>query len=266
MSLVRAGLIVRALRRNQGLRQADLASRVGLTQQTVSRIERGWFGALSVDDYRRVVEALGARVDLAPRWRGPKLDQLLDERHSSIQNSVACELARRGWVTRTEVTFSHYGERGSIDTLGWRPDVHALLVLETKSELVSLEETLRTLDMKVRLAPRIVAPELGWVADPARVGAILVLPHGSTSRGVVDRHAALLDSALPGRTVDARRWLARPGASLRAIWFVRITPQESGKSKSRPPDRIRVASSGGSGPKSRSDLRGGRNVTRAGVS
>jgi transcriptional regulator with XRE-family HTH domain len=237
MSLVRAGLVVRALRRRKGLRQADLAEGTGLSQQTISRIERGWFGALSIDDYCRVLEALGAGVDLVPRWRGPKLDALLDGRHARMQDLVAERLKAAGWQLRTEVTFSHFGERGAIDILAWRPELKALLILETKSELTSLEETFRTLDMKVRLAPRVVAPDLGWVADRSRVGAVLVLPEGSVSRGVVARHANLVDSILPGRNIDVRRWLAGPVGPLGAVWFVRTTQRGSATERRRPPDR-----------------------------
>jgi hypothetical protein len=40
------------------------------------------------------------------------------------------------------VTFSIYGERGSIDLLAWHSETRTLLVVELKSELTSIEETL----------------------------------------------------------------------------------------------------------------------------
>jgi hypothetical protein len=48
-----------------------------------------------------------------------------------------------------------------------------------------------------------------------------VLPEATVHRGVVARHPAIFGVALPGRTNDVSRWLARPESDLHAIWFVR---------------------------------------------
>lgn len=164
MDRVRVGQIFRALRREQNLRQADLAGRAGVAQQTVSEVECGRFGRLTVDAYCHLAETLGADVDLAPRWRGPKLARLLDRRHAALCDAVARELVALGWEIRTETTFNHFGDRGSVDLLAWRADVRALLIVEIKTELVSIEETLRTLDMKTRVVPMVAARDLGWAA------------------------------------------------------------------------------------------------------
>jgi hypothetical protein len=49
-----------------------------------------------------------------------------------------------------------------------------LLVIELKSELTSVEETLRRLDVKVRLATRVAGERFGWRAVAA--ARLLVLP------------------------------------------------------------------------------------------
>ncbi len=49
-----------------------------------------------------------------------------------------------------------------------------VVVVEVKSQLVSLEETLRRLDAKARLAPLICRRRLGW--GPAAASRLLVLP------------------------------------------------------------------------------------------
>jgi hypothetical protein len=56
-----------------------------------------------------------------------------------------------GWTTAVEVTFNHYGDRGSIDVLAVHPVARIALVVEVKTEITSAEETLRRLDVKVRL-------------------------------------------------------------------------------------------------------------------
>ncbi len=243
---VHAGQVFRALRREQHLRQADLAKRAGLAQQTISDLECGQFGRLSVDTYCRVAEALGAEVVLTPHWRGPKLARLLDRRHAHLQNLAVDALRARGWEVRPEVTFNDFGDRGSVDILARKADEPALLILEIKSELDSLEDTLRTLNMKVRVVPAVVRRELGWT--PGVVGVVLVLPDGSTHRDMVARHASLIDSALPDRTVAVRRWLDNPGGELRGVWFLRDT-DGCGAAEKMPP-RHRVAAPLG-GPEGR---------------
>jgi transcriptional regulator with XRE-family HTH domain len=237
MDRVHAGQVFRALRREQHLRQADLARKAGLAQQTISDLECGRFGRLSVDTYCRVAEALGAEVVLTPHWRGPKLARLLDRRHAHLQNLTVSTLLGKGWDVRSEVTFNHFGDRGSVDILARRADCPALLIVEIKSELDSLEDALRTLDMKSRVVPCVVKRELGW--DPGLVGVVLVLPDGSSHRDMVARHGSLVGSALPDRTVAVRRWLDSPSGELRGVWFLRDT--DPGGVAEKIPTRHRVA-------------------------
>jgi len=245
MSLVRAGLVVRAIRRAARLRQVDLAARAGVCQQTISNIERGRFGSLSVDVYLRVVAALGADVSLAPQWRGTLGARLLDRRHARLQQLVSAELLDAGWDVRSEMTFNYFGERGSVDVLGTRPATRAALIVEVKSELVSVEETLRILDMKRRVVPQVLTRDLGW--RPESVGVVLVLPDGTTHRDAVARHAASLGRTLPTRTAAVRQWLAEPSKSLAGIWFLRDTTAERGTELVATPHRVRIRAGGPQG-------------------
>jgi transcriptional regulator with XRE-family HTH domain len=63
---VSIGSTFRAIRMGMRLRQADVAARAGVSQQTVSRLECGRFGGISIDAYCGIAEALGADVRLAP--------------------------------------------------------------------------------------------------------------------------------------------------------------------------------------------------------
>ncbi len=234
---VRVGLIFRALRRERHLRQVDVAKRAGVSQQTVSNLERGRFGSLSIDTYSAVANALGAEATLEPRWRGGKLARLLDRRHARLQNIVAAMLVARGWEILTEATFNRYGDRGSLDLLAWRKDYLALLIIEIKTELDSIEETVRVLHMKTRVVPPLVARDLGW--RPAHLGVVLVLPSGSTHRDAVARHAASLGASFPSRTVEVRQWIQTPSGPLRGILFLRDTNPGGDNEKPQPPDRVR---------------------------
>jgi transcriptional regulator with XRE-family HTH domain len=199
---------IRALRQRLGLRQQDLADRAGLTQDDVSRIERGRFGPMAVDKIRRVAAALEADLSIVLRWRGGDLDRLTDEGHAALVGRIAGVLRTDGWDVRIEVSYSVYGERGSIDVLGWYGATRLLLVVEVKTELVSVEETLRKHDAKVRLAARIAREQLGWEARGT--ARLLVLPSLSTARRRVDRQAAVMDISYPLRGAELRRWLSAP--------------------------------------------------------
>jgi transcriptional regulator with XRE-family HTH domain len=227
MDRVRVGNTFRAIRVELCLRQADVARLAGSSQHTVSDIECGRFGGISVDTYCRVASALDADIQLSPRWRGPKLDRLLDRRHALIQNRIVEILVAAGWVVRTEYSFNRYGDRGSVDILAWLPNVRALLIIEIKTEITDLEETLRVLDMKRRVVPPLAGHELGW--SGGALASVLVLPDASAHRTLVERHRALVSGSLPHRTVAVRNWIAAPFGDLGGVWFLRDTSQGGAK-------------------------------------
>ena len=218
MDRVKIGNTFRTIRIEMRLRQRDVAARAGVSQQTISKIECGRFGDLSVDTYCRVAEALAADVALAPRWRGPKLDRILDRRHALLQNAVAEQLVSLGWIVRTEYSFNHFGDRGDVDILAWLPALRALLIIETKTEIADLQATLRVLNMKRRVVPALAANESGWHATC--VATVLVMPGATTHRRLVERHSALVSASLPDRTEAVRGWLSKPVGELRGLWFL----------------------------------------------
>lgn len=233
---VHVGTTFRAIRLELGLRQADVAARARVCQQTVSKVERGKFGGLSTDALFAVADAIEADLLLAVRWRGPKLARLLDRRHAQMQDRVVRLLSRPGWEVRVEESFNHFGDRGSVDVLAWRGDLQALLIVEVKTELVDLQETVRTLDMKTRVVPTVLRRARGWQSK--LVASVLVLPEAHVHRRAVAQHAALLASALPARTWAIRRWLDNPNGSLRGIWFLSNTRLGSVVGKDPPTRRV----------------------------
>ena len=149
MDDIGVGRVVRALRIRAGWRQRDLAAAARVSQPVVSRIERGRLEHVSLPALRRVCDALDVRLDLTPRWRGGELDRLLGARHSAMHEVMARRFAALdGWEAVPEVTFSLWGERGSIDVLGWHAATRTLLVTELKTEIVDVQELLGTLDRK----------------------------------------------------------------------------------------------------------------------
>src|SRR5215203_4511675 len=141
MDEVRVGRTLRALRHRLGWRQIDVAGRANLTQDDVSRGERGHLRNLN--KLKAQAAALDAEMFVTIRWRGGEIDRLLDEGHATIVGWVAATLTSLGWQVQPEVSYAVFGERGSIDILAWHPETRTLLVVEVKTELTSIEETLR---------------------------------------------------------------------------------------------------------------------------
>ena len=211
------GLLIRAVRIRKGLRQADLAAAAGVGRPSVSRLERGNAGKMTLEAVERIAAALDVGVELVGRWRGGDGERLLNRRHSLLADSSAAFLGSRpGWLVEPEVSFSIYGERGVIDQLGWHAATRHLLVIELKTEFVDVNEMLGTLDRKTRLA-RTVAAERGW--RPATVSSWLIVADSRTNRRHASRHASLLRSrfALDGRSLAA--FLDAPGAATCGMAF-----------------------------------------------
>jgi transcriptional regulator with XRE-family HTH domain len=233
----RIGRSIRVVRVRRRIRQVDLAALVGLSQQTISRIERGRIGGVTVDTLEGVFAELGIRTNLQTWWDGAELDRLLAGRHSAMHDEIARMFeALPEWVIAPEVSFAIYGERGVIDILAWHAASRTLLVIELKTELVDVQETVGTLDRKRRLAAQ-VAAERGW--KPAAVSVWLVIADGRTNERRVGAHHAMLRAAYPvdGRTV--RRWLQAPSGTIAALSFL---PSTRGTSANREFARVRRVS------------------------
>ena len=232
----RIGRSVRALRTRLGLRQEDLARRARVSQTTVSRIERGRSGPLPLVTIRAVVQAVGADLDVVVRWDGARLDRLLDGRHAALLAETTRRLERDAWIVHPEVSYSVYGERGSIDLVAWHSRRRALLVVEAKTAITSLEEMLRRHDQKTRLAPGIVRERFGW--EVAVVGSLVVLPDASTPRRHVARADLILSRAYPLRGHAVRAWLADPIGAAAGLQFLSSSLHGS---RGRPGGRLRSA-------------------------
>jgi len=133
-------------------------------------------------------------------------------------------MTRYRWVAPAEVTYSEFGERGSIDLFGLLEEALAVAVCEVKSAIGSLEELNRTLDAKVRLAPKLCKDRYGW--SPRYVGRLLIVPEGSTIHRIYVRRAGATDLVLvhefSGET-RAGDWLVyRPESPLEGVNVVRI--------------------------------------------
>jgi transcriptional regulator with XRE-family HTH domain len=143
---------LRALRRRRRWSQRTLANRLGISQPTMSRRERGALDRCTVPDLETWATALGAHLSLDIRSDGER--PLSDARHAELQNWLIGLLRRAGWLADAEVSFNHYGDRGRIDIIAFLPNVGCLLVVEIKTRFTDAQEVLGRLDVKRRIAPR----------------------------------------------------------------------------------------------------------------
>ena len=225
----RVGRGFRALRLRRGLTQRQLSVKSGIDRSKISRIERGRVDRIAFGDLVALAEVLDARLELDLQWRGASLDRLVDARHAATVGATVSWLSAAAWTCFTEVSFSIFGERGSIDVAAIHPS-GALLAVEVKATIGDANQTLIAIDRKTRLLPTI-ARERGWPRGP--IGTILVVAEGTTSRRRIAEHDAVFRAALPTPSADGRRWIRSPtGPPPRGIIFIRL-PDVQSTSRSR---------------------------------
>ena len=213
-------------------------------------LNAGHLRTLSIQTVRAAFAAVEAGFEGHVIWRGGELDRVVDELHAQLVGATAAFLETNGWFVSAEVTFSRYGERGSLDLLATRRAESVAVVVEAKTKLLSIEETLRRLDAKVRLAPAVVYEREAW--RPANVGMLLVILDTSTARRRVAGHEGILRGALPDRYADVRHWLRSPHRRLRGLMF--LSPTNPGSTR---------RSSRRSGARKRSTIRSASGVVRS---
>lgn len=232
------GRTLRALRHRRGWRQIDLATRSDVSRSVLADLEAGRIGTHALDALRRSAEACGGRLDLELRVPGGDLSRLLDADHAGVQAAWAELLANHRWQVNVEVTFNHFGERGSVDILAWHSGERLVLVCEIKTVIVDAQALLATLDRKVRVAA-VMGRQRGW--QPAAVVPALIVLEGSTARRRIREHAALFARfALTGRAATV--WIRRPTGGAQPsglLLFHRLSHARSGDRRQAGRQRIR---------------------------
>src|SRR5919109_3349998 len=245
------GRLITLARQRRQWRQVDLAVSAGVSQQLVALAESGAMDRLTLRSLRGIAKPLGMRVVLTAVLNGGDADRLRDRDHASLVERITSMLRRHEWEVIVEYTFSHYGERGSIDIVAWHGDAHALLVIEVKTRIYDVQALLAVLDRKARVAGRLLAEERGWT--PSTVGRVTVVPELSANRSVAERHASLFRAALPARSREVRTWLRRSAGALAGLWFLSSTNEVGGIRVAVGRQRVRV----------RGQARRGGQVTRS---
>jgi transcriptional regulator with XRE-family HTH domain len=233
---VRLGHSFRALRLNGRWRQSDVGAKAGVSASSVSRIERGRLGEVSVATLRKLAEALDASLEIRLRWNGEGLDRLLDQAHAGLVESLVVRLRNDGWVADVEASFAIRGERGSIDVLGYHEATGIVLVTEVKSVVPDSQATLSGVDRKARLAPDI-ARARGWICRG--VARLLVVGDSTTSRRRIEALSATYRAAFPVVGRDVSRWLRQPDRPIAGLLFLPYARRVHGRKPTTGMQRVR---------------------------
>jgi hypothetical protein len=198
-------------------------AREGLTLDDRSRRARRVRGD-PLPSLEAIAGALDGRLELDFRWRGESLERLIDEVHARLVAAVILLFRAAGWDVHVEVSFSIFGERGSIDVFGCHPGTGKVAVVEVKGSVPDAGNTVIGVDRKSRLAPAI-ARERGWRCDG--VARFLVVLDSSTSRDRIARHADTFRTAFPAGGRECLAWIRNPvGPPPSGIIFLK--PQDDG--------------------------------------
>lgn len=239
MDGIRIGRQLRALRLRRGLRQEDVGRAAHISRPVVSRIERGLIGNVQIGQLERATASLGATLDLRIRWNGEQLDRLLDDGHARLVEIVVALLRVSGWEVAVEVSYSIWGERGSIDVFAFHLLTRIVLVVEVKSVVPDSQAMLHALDRKTRLA-RDIAEKRGWRC--VAVARLLIVGSSATSRRRVARLAATYAIAFPTRGRAVREWVRSPSGPISGLLFIAYAPRGSVKKGTAGQQRVRRAS------------------------
>jgi transcriptional regulator with XRE-family HTH domain len=194
--LALVGQDLRASRLRRHLSQAALAARVGLSQPTVSRMERGEGGTLSVDVWQRVAIVVDRSLSIS-LGRDP-LEEPADGGHLIIQELVLRLAKKAGYEGTFELP--GHGARSLMSTdIGLRHPKRLVLV-ECVNTFGDIGAAVRSSDRKRRDAGE-VAVALGG-ETPLAVHSCWVVRATRRNREIVATYPELFASRFPARSVD----------------------------------------------------------------
>jgi len=221
--LSRLGADVRASRKRRRLRQADVAERVGMDPSSISRLETGRGGSLSMDTWQLVAIAVGRRLDVR-LWADP-LREPADVGHLGLQELVLQLGRRAGFVRTFELATRPTDPTRSVD-VGLRDDPRRLLVVvECWNTIGDVGAAARASERKRAEAEALAiatAPlDEAGIAVSLRVRSCWVVRATARNRALVARYPHVFGTRFPGSSTQWLRALvggAEPPAEPGLVW------------------------------------------------
>lgn len=199
--LQREGEKVRAARRRRGWTQAELGRRAGLSQVTISKVERGEGGTLSLVAWQRVADALELPLDL--KLGRDAYEDTRDAGHLAMQEFLL-RLGRRSGYPRTfELRTKPSNPSAWVDVGLVDHGRRRLLLLECVNAMEDIGASARSSDRKQSEAEAL-AIAIGN-GRPYAVHVCWVVRDTRRNRQLVQRYPELFASRFPG---SSRDWVA----------------------------------------------------------
>jgi transcriptional regulator with XRE-family HTH domain len=197
----REGAKVRAARRRRRWTQAELGRRAGLSQVTISRMERGDGATLSLVAWQRVADALELPLDL--KLGRDAREETVDAGHLAIQELVL-RLGRGVGLTRRFELNNRPSDPTRWTDVGLLDPVHRrMLLIECVNVFGDIDASVRSSDRKAAEAEAL-AIALGH-GDPFTVHVCWVIRATRRNRELVSRYPEIFASRFPG---SSRQWVA----------------------------------------------------------
>lgn len=199
--LHREGEKVRAARQRRAWTQKELGRRARVHQTTISRVERGEGGTLSLAAWQRIADALELPLDL--KLGRDAREDTRDAGHLAVQELVM-RLGRQAGYGRTfELTTRPSDPTGWVD-VGLVDHARCRLTLVECCNLMGdIGASTRSSDRKAAEAAGL-AVALGGEGDPYSVHVCWVIRDTRRNRELVRRYPELFTSRFPG---PSRRWI-----------------------------------------------------------
>jgi transcriptional regulator with XRE-family HTH domain len=212
--LARLGAEVRGARLRRRLTQTKVAELVGLAQSTISDLERGYGGSLSMDSWQRVSLALGRpmRIDLTRDFE----EDPVDAGHLAMQELVLRTARGAGYVRRFELSTRPSDPSRSADVGLVNPRAALLVLVECVNTIGNVGEAARSSERKRAEAEQLAATY--GDGRPFRVGVCWVIRAVERNRALVGRYPELFATRFPGSSL----------AWLRALTLGTEPPSEPG--------------------------------------
>jgi len=205
--LARAGGEVREGRRRKRLTQKQLGDRVGLSQATISRVERGHGGGLTMDAWQRI----GLAVDrpLVVTFQRDTTGETADAGHLAIQELVMRLGRGAGYAASFELPTRPAEPWRSAD-VGLRDDTRRRLILaECWNTIGDVGAATRSSERKRADAEALAAAR--WGEEPATVGVVWVVRATARNRALVARYPEVFAARFPGSSQGWVRALTEGG-------------------------------------------------------
>ena len=199
--LARLGGEIRAARKRRRLTQAALGALVGLSQTTISRLELGLGGGLTVDTWQRVATALDLPLRL--ELGRDSLADVRDAGHLAIQELILRTGRQAGFERIFELATRPANPNRSGDVGLRRDRVRWLVLVEAWNTFGDVGASVRSTDRKLAEAEDLATAL--WGERDHLVAGCWVVRSTRANRALFARYPELFATRFPGSSVG---WLA----------------------------------------------------------